>query len=113
MHVVVAFAPNYGSADDPELGDAFWLVESPANRAVAELRWRAHATDPNSAIFNSGGEPPDIEGMFETVNLHHPDWSRIDFVGAPLTGPLESLFQSEGYKISELGLGFTISRKVR
>ncbi|WP_421740027.1 hypothetical protein [Caulobacter sp.] len=36
------------------MGDAFWLVASPENRALAEEKWRAKATDPNSALFKSG-----------------------------------------------------------
>lgn len=112
MHVVVAFSPEYGSADSAELGDAFWLVESPANRAIAEQKWQAKSTDPNSAIFKSGGAP-DIEGMFETVDLHHPSWSRVDFIGASLTSGLADVFRSEGFQIAELPSGFALTRKVR
>lgn len=113
MHMVVAFTPDYGSAASPELGDAFWLVESPANRAIAELRWKAKATDPNSAIFKPGDlqtEPADIEGMFETVELHHPTWSQIDFVGVPLPPEVERIFRDEGFQISRKGSTFTLHR---
>jgi len=113
MHVVVAFSPDYGSTSAPELGDAFWLVESPANRAVAQQRWQAKSTDPNSAIFQAGAGSADIEGMFETVDVHHPNWSRIDFMDASLTGALERQFLSEGFQISDLPSGFTLIRNVR
>lgn len=112
MHVVVAFSPNYGSTNDPELGDAFWLVESPANRAVAQQRWQAQSTDPNSALFQ-GASTADVEGMMETVEVHHPNWSRIDFIDAALTDGLKRAFLSEGFQISDLPSGFTVIRKVR
>ncbi|KQS55149.1 hypothetical protein ASG17_03375 [Brevundimonas sp. Leaf363] len=111
MHVVVAFSPNYGTADAPELGNAFWLVESPANRAIAEQKWKAKSTDPNSAILKSG-DAPDVEGMFATVDLHHPNWSRVDFIGASLTNGLEYLFRDAGFQIAELPSGFALTRQV-
>ena len=115
MHVVVAFSPDYGSAEAPELGDAFWLAESPVNRAIADLKIRSQATDPNSAIFKwSGGEvkPAAIEGMYDTVALHHPTWSQISFVDVALTEELERFFRSEALQVSKNGAGFTVSRKV-
>jgi hypothetical protein len=106
----VALSPDYGLSSAADLGDAFWLVESPANRAIAEIKWRAKATDRNSAVFKSGGDPADVESLFETVDLHHPNWSQIDFFGALLTDRSERYFQNEGLQVSRSDSGFVLTR---
>ncbi|ALL15054.1 hypothetical protein [Caulobacter henricii] len=98
------------------MGDAFWLVESPANRGLAEAAWRAKATDPNSALFKSGVgdiDNSDVLAMFETVELHHPDWSRIDWVGVKLSKDLNQAFREDGFVTAEIGHGFSITRNDR
>ncbi|MBU4434428.1 MAG: hypothetical protein KKC14_08455 [Alphaproteobacteria bacterium] len=115
MHVVVAFSTDYGSEDSPVVGDAFWLVESPANRALAEAIWRAKATDPNSALFKSDMDEidsSDVLAMFETVDLHHPEWSRIDWIGVKLSEDLDRTFREEGFVIAEVGPGFSLVRNL-
>jgi hypothetical protein len=116
MHVVVAFSPDYGSEETPVVGDAFWLVESPANRALAEAIWRAKATDPNSALFKSSMDEigsSDILAMLETVDLHHPDWSKIDWIGVKLSEELDRTFREEGFVTAKVGAGFSITRNIR
>ncbi|PTS81812.1 MULTISPECIES: hypothetical protein [unclassified Caulobacter] len=115
MHVVIAFTPDYGATDDLELGDAFWLVDSPANRAAAEVQRRERGTDPNSAIFRSTGAPvtpDDVLAMLGNVDLHHPDWTSITVVGVPPTSDLLGHLHSQRLATEAKAPGFVLRRNI-
>jgi hypothetical protein len=101
MRVTVVFDRDFGAQEQPDLGDAFWLIESPRNRALATRLWAAGATDPNSAVFRAPDAAlldDDALARFEDVDLHHPNWTAITFVGIPLTKELQNQFAS--YELS-------------
>lgn len=109
----MAFDPEYGAQEGPDLGDAFWLVASPANSALAQRAWRAGTTDPNSAIFRAGDLPPadeQITDRLDDVALHHPDWKEIEVIGAPLTRALGDRLITSGLEASATALGFKLRR---
>ena len=55
MRVMVILDRAYGARDHHPLGSAFWLIESPENRRLAERVWSALKSDPNSAILKGDG----------------------------------------------------------
>jgi hypothetical protein len=76
MKVTVVLDRAYGGESHPELGPAFWLIESPQNREFAERRWQSGACDPNSAVFSGDGHrSPEAAAIaiFASVIGHHPD----------------------------------------
>jgi len=111
MKVVVVFDVDYGGRGDADLGDAFWLIESPPNRTLATRVWAAGATDPNSAVFkaNSPTEDQALE-RFEDVELHHPGWTEIAFVGVPLTRDLDHRFRERLLIVASNSAGFLVRR---
>ncbi len=112
MKVMLVFDEAYGDRVERELGDAFWFIDTPANRAVAEQAWKAASTDPNSALFK--GHPPttaqDVLGKVQDIDLHHSEWSEIIVVGAELTTELTSGFETEGLAIMRVPGGILIRR---
>lgn len=98
---MIVFDPDLGKRNRPDLGDAFWLIESPHNRALAERVWATGSTDSNSAVFQAQAVASlDEEALsrFEDVDLHHPMWTEITFLGVPLTNDLRD--QLEGYALA-------------
>ncbi len=76
-----------------DLGDAFWLVDSPSNRKLAEDAYAAKHYAPNSAIFNQpidGIDISDVVELVEDIDLHHPTWREITIVGVALNLELET-----------------------
>ena len=114
MRVIVAFDRDFGAREQPDLGDAFWLIESPDNRALAQRCWAAGTTDPNSAVFQSHEVSPqddDALERFEDVDLHHPNWTAITFVGIPLTKELRGHFEGCGLTAKPDPEGFVLERR--
>jgi hypothetical protein len=115
MKVMLIFDEAYGGRAERVLGNAFWLIDSPANRPVAEQAWKAASTDPNSALFK--GHPPatvqDVLGKVQDIDLHHPEWSEIVVVGAEPTAELTSELEADSLVITHGPEGFLIRRGVR
>lgn len=102
MKVVVVFDPSYGDHDDADLGDAFWLVQSPCNRALASRAWEAGTTNSNSAVFDPMPHATPDDEVLERigdVDLHHPDWTEMAFVGAPLSPKLLRKLVDQGFEV--------------
>jgi hypothetical protein len=113
MKVMLVFDPKYGAREEPDLGDAFWLVESPDNRALASKAWTAKTSDPNSAIFRPGRAlslQDQAFAKFEEIDLHHPDWTEVAVVAVPLTAELNRQFSSEGRRLVAVPSGFSVFR---
>ncbi len=97
MRVTVVLNPDFD--DDPTtLGDAYWLIESPANRRLAEHLRTQGGFDPNSAVFKGKGEyaADDFARLFDVVALHHPGWRSIEFVGVSLRRDLAGALETAG-----------------
>lgn len=110
MRIVVAFH-DLQATEALDLGEAFWLADTPVNRAHAEEAWAANSTHPNSAVFDWSCDIVDDEDIlecFDDVCLHHPDWSEIRFLAAPLTPGLQLLFHDRGITAERLTNGFSI-----
>ena len=93
MKAVLVFDTSHGAGPQANLGEAFWLVESPSNRALALSAWQSGPTGANSAVF----DPPldalaweDVVGRMQDIELHHPEWSVIEMIGV---GPTPSSTQ--------------------
>jgi hypothetical protein len=114
MKVTVVFDPDYGAQEQSDLGNAYWLVESEANRALATRVWASGAADPNSAIFKTNqaaSREDEAISKFEDVDLHHPAWTEIEFVGVSLTWKLERDLSERSLAVIPTQAGFLISRR--
>lgn len=113
MKVVVVFDPLYGERSDADLGDAFWLIESPCNRALALRAWEAGKTDSNSAVFDPMPhltlEDEALDRLGD-VDLHHPDWNEMAFVGVPLSVDLRRKLAEQGFDVEPSQSGFALRR---
>jgi hypothetical protein len=113
VKVTVVLDPAYGGGRHPPLGPAFWLIESPENRALAERLWSAPGSDPNSAVFQGDRYSSTADAaitIFSNVGEHHPCWTEIEFIGAALDANIRAAFAGEEVDLSPTPLGFTASR---
>ncbi|MDR3509170.1 MAG: hypothetical protein P4L64_14850 [Caulobacteraceae bacterium] len=113
MKVDVIFDRDFGAKAGADLGRAFWLVESPPNRALAEEAWATRATDANSAVFKADdGVPLEDAALerLEDVDLHHPAWTEIAFLGIRLTGELQARLEALGLSVISGEGGFVVKR---
>jgi hypothetical protein len=116
MKVIVAVDPDYGTREHADLGDAFWLVESAPNRAMAEKAWAGGATDPNSAIFQRHRDSlPEDEALerFADADLHHPAWTEMAFYGVALSPSLKWHFTTLSLSVTWRDGGFVLRRMER
>lgn len=106
MKIVLVFDVAYGADPQADIGDAFWLVESPSNRALAMKAWQSGATDSNSAVFDPPAATPTVRDVLERVRdveLHHPDWTDIVLVGVEPTALVRSALAEAGHKVVSEG----------
>lgn len=112
VRVVVAFH-DLQASEAMDLGDAFWLADTPINRAHAEKIWAADRTDANSAVFDWGSdtvEDDDILERLDDISLHHPNWSEVRFLSTPLTSKLRARLQGLGATAERCSNGFKVRR---
>jgi hypothetical protein len=113
MKVILVFDPRYGARDEPDLRGTFWLIESPENRALARRAWAAKDSDPNSAVFKpeAGVSLADqVLARFADIKLHHPHWTEIAVVAAPLTADIDQSLSSDGHRLVAQPWGFSVLR---
>jgi hypothetical protein len=114
MKVTIVFDPDYGMRADVDVGDAFWLVESPQNRALAARLQASGAADPNSAVFREQDGPPqddDVLDRLDDVDVHHPNWTTARFVGVRLSSELRCELLSRGLSVSAERDAFVVERQ--
>lgn len=114
MRVTVILDRAYGARDHHPLGSAFWLIESPENRSLAERVWSAGNSDPNSAVFKGDGfasmDDAAISTFFNVVE-HHPLWTEIEFIGVRLSASIrEELVGDGSVLVMETEDGFLVTR---
>jgi len=113
MQVTIIFDPEFGARSDADVGDAFWMVDSTGNRALADRLWASGSTDHNSAVFRAQGDEPDDDAVrerFEDVELHHPTWTTVRFVGVGLSDELRDSFLTRGLSVAPESRGFVVGR---
>ncbi len=113
MRVLAIFESSYGNLENPDLGDAAWLVESPENRSLAKHAWAGAGSGSEVTLFSATpDEPGDTDTMarFDDIDLHHPAWTEIGFVGVRLTETLEHKLLALGVAISSSEAGFVARR---
>ena len=111
MKVTVVLDKEFGAGKAPRVEDAFWLIESPANKAFADQLRQAPNCDPNSALFSVGDTVSVSDAAVSTffnVIEHHPDWSEIEFVGISPDKALKTALTREGASFSETAKGFIV-----
>ena len=113
MRVTVVLDRAYGGRADHPLEPAFWLVESPENRKLAEQLWSEGTCDPNSAVFKADGYASVGDAAVSTffnVAEHHPSWTEIEFIGAPLDEAVRGERAAEGAEVVATTAGFLVKR---
>ena len=102
MRVTIAFDEQFGEDGDIPAGEAYWLIDSPANRALAGRLRSSGGRDPNSAVFKwpSDEDPTQaLLGLLDTVELHHPEMSEAIIFGYSPTSAFESAIRPYTMKI--------------
>ena len=93
--------------------NAYWLIASPANRALAMRLAATGAYDANSAVFDgtrySGVEDAAV-GILDNIDEHHPEWTGVEVAGVELTNALAALLVQNGRKATRLARGFVVTR---
>ena len=113
MQVTIIFDPEFGTRSDADVGDAFWMVDSTGNRALADRLWASRSTDHNSAVFRVQGDEPDDDDALERfadVQLHHPTWTTVRFVGVSLSDELRDSFLNCGLSVTPEPSGYVVRR---
>lgn len=110
MRIVVSFASLSEATD---LGDAFWLADTPVNRVLAERAWSSATHDPNSALFKevSGRDVTSaVLYVIDNVELHHPNWREVRFLGTALTKEISTGFREMQLHAVPVEDGFVVER---
>ncbi len=110
MRILISFTSLESST---ALGDAFWLLDTPANRMIAKQARSSGSTDPNSALFHTDFGENDVEtvlSVFDDVVLHHPTWREACFIGAELTAELSAGFSEMNLRAERTDNGFVVMR---
>lgn len=84
MRVTIVLDPSFGEHGDIPGEGAFWLVESPANRRLAERLWAAGGYDPDSAVFKAAADSDQAKiliGLWPTILTHHPEMTEAVIPG--------------------------------
>jgi len=111
MKVTVVFDPDFGGRPANDLGEAFWLMQSPSNRKLAEKLWRQGGYDSNSAVFDGDASEDSVIQTLLNVTLHHPDWTVIDVCGAAWTDEISAAIpEVAGCSVTPTLAGFAITR---
>lgn len=112
MRVVVAFY-DLRASEASDLGDAFWLADTPINRAIAEEAWVTKSTHSNSATFQASSDAVEDDDVLERlgdIDLHHPKWSEVEFLAVPLTPELQKRLLGCGAIAERYADGFKVTR---
>lgn len=102
MKIILAYDARYGADPEADLGDAFWLVDSPDNRARASEAWGSGASDPNSAVFAPPERPAavtDVVARLEAIELHHANWSEVVVIGVEPTHQVRVELGNAGFTL--------------
>lgn len=114
--VAIVAAPQFGERLRPLANDIHaWVIDTPANRRVAEEIWAASAfsLERGVTLFRAEQDVPAEAWMPETVEqieLHHgvyshrPPVSILEIYGVPLSERLRSLLAEAGFgNVTEVG----------
>jgi hypothetical protein len=93
--------------------DAYWLIASPENRALAEGLRETDHFDPNSAVFEGGGYASmedAVLGVLGNIDEHHPEWTEIEVTGVELSERLRAACCDSGRAAFGQRNGFVVVR---
>lgn len=111
MKVTVVLDPNFGAQNDA-LSEPWWIVDSVANRALADKLRALPGFDPNSAVFKVGSTTSAeaaVIGIFGSVERHLPDWREMEFVGVPLSREIDATVTDWGLSVVPTVDGFVLT----
>lgn len=106
MNVAIVFAPDF-SERLPKLAfhTTVWLVETPENRAAAEVEWLRAVEWPHIAVTLFRAEQP-FRALLDQVALHH-DVDAIEVIGTAPGDEARTALQNAGFqRIDETAEGF-------
>lgn len=93
MRVIIALDGGFGEHGEVRPGEGFWLVESLANRRLADRLWAEGGRDPGSAVFRAAAEADPTEiliGLWPTILDHHPEMTEAVIPGYQPTKAFEA-----------------------
>ena len=78
MKVRICFEQDATKTVAQKSGDCVWVIESPANRAAAEVRWTEQSYGGDEVtVFDSQR----LANLIPTVLEHHPDCENLEVHG--------------------------------
>ena len=123
--VAVVVDENFGGAVVPLLADHdVWMVEAEGNRAAIASVWtapepvqtgparRASLTSFKKASATERADET-LEGIFDTLSEHHPNWTELLFIGADPTPVLLAAIRAvASVHVERVPAGVLIRRQV-
>ena len=113
VKVLVALDKSFGVDPPVAIPAAFWLIDSVANRALAERLSKNGVHDPNSAVFNGDLFASLAEATVSTylsVAEHHYAWTEMQFVGVALSLDIEQALAGKRVSLTKTANGFVVAR---
>ncbi len=111
MKILIILDPTYGTRNTSIEADAFWIVDSASNRALATASWNRRTFDPNSAIINinryTSRDDAALATFFNVLD-HHPAWTEMEFADIPPPEPLIREATTLNLKVTAKPVGFTV-----
>jgi hypothetical protein len=112
VRLVIVFDEDYSSElEKVAFSSPVWLVDTPANRAAAELAWHAAIEWPHITVTLFRRQ--DWDTLLEQISVQEKRAvDTIEVIGDPLTDPARMALQDEGFdRIDETELGFRARRR--
>lgn len=114
-----------GVVVDPEFGHRLrevtarghvWIVESAANRPVVDAVWAAAPKGGLSPVTIFDAVPAEapadtVVRMIETIELHHPQCTLLEFYGVAASNPVRLQLAELGFGAIEENVGGFLARK--
>jgi hypothetical protein len=114
-----------GVVVDPEFGQKLrevtarghvWVVESAANRPIVDGIWAALPKGGLSPVTIFDAVPADAPAdtvlrMLDTIELHHPQCTRLEFYGVAVSVPIKQSLADLGFRAIEQNAGGFLARK--
>lgn len=116
--VAIVFDPDYGNELVALANQmAVWVIDSAANRPVADKLWSDHPPDGRLTTFTeSSVQSPENVTMrlLVDVDLHHPDWTTIDVIGCAPNQAISQFVQELGGDLMLIDRrSFLVTRKAK
>ncbi|WP_424361105.1 hypothetical protein [Methylocystis parvus] len=92
-----------------------WLCDTPINRRAAEIFWAKKPAPPGRVTTfratGSGSREQMLLDILDTVDMHHPSWTRLRVIGVQPSAAIQSALAGFGPgSLEAVGSGFAFER---